>query len=148
MKTLPLTSKSAPAESASVMLPLIVIPSLAFRVTAPISFALPIAPVKAIVSVVEALSPSVTLAVMVTVSEESPLIPATLIAPPSLVIVKLSPSSKSIVPVAKVIAFPVVAALPPKLATVTAPPVKSITSPVPVAVIVTVSDPAAGLPNL
>ena len=64
---------------------------------------------------------------MVTVSEVSPLIPATLIAPPSLVIVKLDPLSKSIVPVAKVIVFPVVAALPPKLATVAAPPVKSIT---------------------
>ena len=128
MKTLPLTSKSAPAESASVMLLLIVIPSAPFRVTAPISFKLPIAPVKAIVSVVEASPPSVTLAVMVTVSEESPLIPATLIAPPSLAIVKLDPSSKSIVPVAKVIVFPAVAALPPKLATVVAaPPVKSIT---------------------
>ena len=147
MKTLPLTSKSAPAESASVILLLIVIPSLAFRVTAPISSALPIAPVKAIVSVVEASPPSVTLAVMVTVSEESPLIPATLIAPPSLVIVKLLPLAKSIVPVAKVIAFPAVAAFSPALAKVVAPPVKSITSPVPVAVIVTVSDCPAALPN-
>ena len=56
MKTLPSISRSAPAASASVISPVNVIPSAASRVTAPISLAVPIAPID-IVSVVSALSP-------------------------------------------------------------------------------------------
>ena len=56
MKTLPSISRSAPAASARVISPVNVIPSAASRVTAPISFKVPIAPID-IVSVVSVLSP-------------------------------------------------------------------------------------------
>ena len=121
----PLRSTLLPAALDVVIAPLRVIPSAPSSVIAPISSALPIAPID-IVSVAEAL-PELLTALMVTVSEESPLIAATVIAPPLLLMVRFDPLSKSIVPVAKVIAFPAVAALPPKLSTATAPPVKSIT---------------------
>ena len=86
------------------------------------------------------------MASIVTVSEESPLIPLIVTAPPLLLIVRSDVLARSIVPVLKEIAFPaVVVPVPaatscPIVRIVTAAPaVKSITSPVSLAVMVTVS---------
>ena len=136
--------KSAPAESASTILPDNVIPSSPASPVAPIVSALPIPSVPiVIVSVADAV-PADLLALRVTASDEVPTIPLIVMAPPPELIVRSDASASSIVPVANVIAGPAVVlspaiSCPTPVIVTAAPAVKSITVPVSVAVIVTVS---------